>query len=141
VPRPERQSGLFTALLGDPKVLYYEILEDPERFEDGVSDLVQQLVAGARTLESLTRDEHNLLDRATLDWSTPRHRTPGSAEPRPISRDSVPPAVEHLTYEDALADPAVELEYSEDGRHVPILEGSAAPDIPGEAPETFWWRS
>lgn len=49
--------------------------------------------------------------------------------------------MQHLTYEDALTDPDVELEYSEDGRHVPILKSSAAPDIPGESPQTFWWRS
>lgn len=136
----EKRDGLFTVLLGDPRVLYYELLEDPSRFEEGVSDLIQQLVSGARSLESLSTDEMQLLDRAVVDWTRPRHRTSASSQPSLESNVSQP-AVEYLSREEAVADPEVDLEYREDGQHVPILEGTATPEIPTEAPSTFWWRT
>ena len=134
----EKRDGLFIALVGDPRILYYELIEDPSRFEDGVSDLILHLVAGTRQMESLTADELSLLDRAVVDWMRPRHQTSGTLQPRPVLKDSHS-AMEYLSRKDALADPDVELEYSEDGRHVPILNDSPVPDMPQEAPPTFWW--
>lgn len=133
-----KQDGLFAALLGDPRILYYELMEDPSRFEEGVSDLTQQLVSGARSMQSLAPDEVEMLNRAVIDWTRPRHRSLPSKPSNLESSDS-PSAADYLTMEEALADPDVELEYSEDGRHMPIFEDSPGPDIPDEAPPTFWW--
>lgn len=131
-----RGNGLFETLLGDPLVLYQEVLEDPNRFEDGVVELVQQLVSGATSLDALTSMEKDLLDRAVLDWSRPRHSSPGpGAKPSGIS-SSVPEEVE-LSYAEAMDDPDVELEYREHGPPVPL---SLTPDLLTETPPTFWWR-
>ena len=135
--RGHTQKGLFEAYLGDPRVLYYELIEDPSRFEDGVSDLVQQLVGGMKQLEQLSPAEKRLLDRATLSWAEPRHRPSGdsltrsSSTPLPVKE---PPA----TYAEALEDPDIELEYREHGAPVPILDADLG-DISAEAPPTFWW--
>jgi hypothetical protein len=130
---------LFDALVGDPRVLYYELMEDPSRFEEEVATLVQQIVSGQKPYESLSSTEKTLLDRATLDWARTRHQKPKA--PSPISSKSPAPtqpeAVQHLTRAEAVSDPSVELEYREDGRHVP-LQTTPEPDIP--AAPTFWWR-
>lgn len=131
-----RGSGLFETLLGDPRALYQEVLEDPNRFEEGVIELSQQLVSGATSLDALTSMEKDLLDRAVLDWSRPRHSSPGpSAQPSSTS-SGVPEEVE-LSYAEAMDDPDVELEYREHGPPVPL---SLTPDLLTEAPPTFWWR-
>lgn len=135
---PPRSRGLFEAMIGDPRVLYYELLEDPTRFEEGTSELVQQLVAGARSLSSLNQQEMYLLDRAVLDWTKPRHSSPGPVATSSRTSPPLPAALAHLTREELLDDPGVELEYREDGQHMPVID--LAPEIPMERPTTFWWR-
>ena len=134
-----KSPGLFDALVGDPRVLYYELMEDPSRFEEETATLVQQMVSGQKQYENLSSAERTMLDRATLDWARSRHQKPttppGSSKPRAPAQ---PEAVRHLTRADAIADPSVELEYREDGQHVPIQHTSSALDIP--KPPTNWWR-
>jgi hypothetical protein len=131
-----RRSGLFETLLGDPRVLYQEVLEDPSRFEPEAMDLIQRLVAGAVSLDALTSTEREMLDRAVLDWSRPRHSSRGSStSPSTISSD-LPEEVER-SYQEALEDPDVELEYREGGPPVPV---SLAPEVPTDPVPTFWWR-
>jgi hypothetical protein len=129
---PKRREGLFTALIGDPAVLYQEYLEEPEKFNPELGDLLQQLIAGQKKLDELRPSEMGQLDAAVLDFAEPR-RTPkpqvqSAEEPR------APAALEHvLSLEDALADDSIELEYRE-GALVPITDG------PDESPPTYWWR-
>jgi len=44
-----------------------DLLRDPKKYEEGVSELLQELVGGRRTLESLSPEDMMVLDRATLD--------------------------------------------------------------------------
>lgn len=44
-----------------------DLLRDPKKYEEGVSELLQELVGGRKTLESLSAEEMTVLDRATLD--------------------------------------------------------------------------
>ena len=128
---------LFDAILGDPRVLYYELMEDPSRFEEGTAELIQQIVSGQKPYETLSAAEKNQLNLATLDWARSRHQkreSPTSSGP-PVQRSE---AVKHLTRAEALADPSVELEYREDGQHMPVTSEAPSPDIP-KAP-THWWR-
>lgn len=131
-----RRSGLFDALVGEPRTLYYEMLEDPSRFEEGAMDVVLQLVTGQRTNSSLSSTEQSLLDRATLDWARPRHKPSGGAPS--VAPERKNEAIEYLTYQELLEDPAVDLVYNEDGSPTPL---EAEPLIPAEKPATFWWRS
>ena len=131
-----RKTGLFEAYLGDPRALYYELIEDPSRFEDGVMDLVQQLLAGSKRLESLSPEETNLLDRATLSWAEPRHRTTSGETPGGTSSTISPSREPPATYGEALEDPDIELEYREDGKHAPILDA----DLTGQSLPDFWWQ-
>lgn len=140
VPERKPPLGLFDALVGDPRALYYELMEDPSRFEEEVATLVQQIVSGQRPYASLSSSERTTLDRATLDWARTRHQKSTTS---PTSSKQLAPvkseAVEYLTRAEILADPTIELEYSEDGQHVPLIPGhEPAPDIP-KAP-THWWR-
>jgi hypothetical protein len=132
---------LFSALVGDPRVLYYELMEDPSRFEEEAATLIQQMVSGQKPYTSLSSAERNLLNRATLDWARTRHpkptTPPGSSKPPvPVRHE----AVAHLTRAEAVADPSVELEYREDGKHMPVDTGGAYPDAPIPKAPTHWWR-
>jgi hypothetical protein len=130
-PSAAGSGGLFDVLLGDPKLLYRELLEDPSRFEPGVLDLVLSLVSGQQDQAALNPTEKELLNRATLDWARPRHRPSGGT-----SVVVSPPgaAVEHLTQPDA-----DELEYRADGSIGPL---DTSPEvIPDEVPTTLWWQT
>jgi hypothetical protein len=131
-----RRSGLFETLLGDPRVLYQEMLEDPSRFDAEVTELVLRLVAGATNLESLTSEEREVLDRAVLDWASPRHSSRGPSPSSTPTSSGLPEEVER-PYAELLEDSDVELEYREGGPPVPI---SLAPEMPHDPVPTFWWR-
>ena len=122
------EMGLFSALIGDPRVLYYELLEDPRRFEPEAESLVQQLVSGARTTESLSPAEMEVLNRATIDMTGPRHKE----EPQVLPVELVPASANPLLDEEDK-----ELEYMDDGKLVTLDESTPLPE---EAPATFWWR-
>lgn len=77
-----RPSGLFLDLLGDPQILYQDLLEDPKKYEEGVSSLLQEIISGQRKLDELDKQELTLLDRATLDFNQPR-RAPPETRPAP----------------------------------------------------------
>jgi hypothetical protein len=95
--RGTKREGLFSALVNDPRVLWLDLLDSPEKYEDGVSDLIQDLVSGQKRVEELNQEEASLLDRAVLDFSRP---TPPRAPPPPVKvpqlkpRDHEPDTVE-----------------------------------------------
>jgi hypothetical protein len=132
----ESAKGLFECLVGEPRALYYEMLEDPSRFEEGAVELVQMLVTGQRQSSSLSPAERTLLDHATLDWARPRHRHAGGSTSgeTPVRSE----AIDHLTFQDLLDDPNVDLVQNEDGTLSPL---EPEPVVPEEKPDTFWWRS
>lgn len=70
-PAEHRRDGLFNSMLKDPQVLLQDLLASPQKYEDGVATLVQDLVGGRRKLEEISPSEMELLDRATIDFTQP----------------------------------------------------------------------
>jgi len=135
-PSPVRNEGLFAALIGDPMVLYQELLEDPERFDPEAAELLQLFAAGQKKLDELTPGERTLLDLAVIDFASPRTPPPKPELPPEPKKAKLPDALEHiLTEQDAMDNPSVDIEWHEGGRLIPIL------DVPDEAPPTHWWRN
>jgi hypothetical protein len=64
----------------------HDLLSNPEKYEDGVAELVQELHSGAKSLDQLSEPEKDLLDRATIDFNSPNRR------PEPLLPKSPPPA-------------------------------------------------
>ncbi len=121
-PAPSKE--LFQSLIGDPRVLFQELLEDPSRFDEGVAESLQELISG-KPFNELERSQRDLLNKATIDFATNKRPTkPKEAAPK--QRLS---AAEKAAEEDD----EPELEW---GSHGPRL---APPDAPSAMP-TFWWR-
>ncbi len=125
--RPGRNRGLFESLIADPRVLFHGLLETPESYESGVSELLQNLVSGRRNREELTQQERELLDRATVEFATAKRpqqdggATAPSSQAAKTKRPLTPPE-------------EVELIYQDRGPHIPVTA-----DIP-DSPPSFWWK-
>ena len=119
------KGGLFDALLGKPEVLYYELLEDPTKFDDSESNLIIQLIVGSKSLSSLSDSEQALLDQATLSWAQSRSKPQPKAPEPTASRE----ALKHLEDEEP------DLEWHEGIGVVPTTESVSAATMP-----TYWWR-
>jgi len=72
----QKTQGLFSVLLRDTSVLMDDLVSDPSKYEDGVYNLLLDLAAGRKKLESLAPEEMQLLDRAVIDFNHPRRDTP-----------------------------------------------------------------
>ena len=115
---------MFESLVADPRVLFHGLLESPENYESGVSELLQNLVSGRKKREELTPEEQSLLDRATVEFAAGKRPKPvGGAQRQTKAPKSMTPPEE------------VELIYSARGPHIP----AAVADVPARAP-SFWWR-
>lgn len=135
-PLPAPSVGLFEALIGDPTVLYQELLEDPARFDPEVADLLQLLVAGQKKLDELEPNERLLLDAAVVDFASPKSQPEPQKLPPEPKADQLPAALEHvLNEQEALDDDSVELEWHEGGKLIPLV------DVPDEPPPTHWWKN
>jgi hypothetical protein len=131
-----RQRSLFEALIGDPRILYQEVLEDPNRFQPESVTLLQQVIAGTKRLSTLTSAEQELLNSATVAFTRPR-RLPDSPL-TPSAHQDPSPAVAHLTREDKIDDPEEDLTYNEDGSLGLLSEESV--ELSDEPAPTFWWK-
>jgi hypothetical protein len=120
--KPERAKGLFESLIADPRVLFHGLLESPENYESGVSELLQNLVSGRQKRGELTPMELELLDRATVEFASAKRPKPHGG----------PPPLKQVETKKLTPPEEVELVYSEKGRHTPDVE------IP-ESPPTHWW--
>lgn len=108
-PPSSNASGLFCTLVGQPEYMLDDLLRDPKKYETGVSELLQSLVSGSKTLQTLSSEEMTLLDRATLDLNrssskkpfessedssklkTPKPSSKASKNEEPKSEDRLPP--------------------------------------------------
>jgi len=116
---------LFDALIGDARVLFQEYLDDPDRFEDGTGELLQEMVNGRKKFSDLERKDKDLMNRAAIDFASSKGPAPKKERaPRHQSREL--PAAAQMA--------SGELAWSDDGKHSP-----PTPDIPNK-PATFWWR-
>lgn len=117
VPQPKR---LYEALVSNPLVLYHSYLDDPESFEEGTAELIQELMTGRRSYDNLNAEELSLLDRAAVQMAharTPREKERARAMPE---REG-----------SSLAIRAAQGELDSDGDDFEI------PDI---VPTTRWWN-
>lgn len=128
--RPEPKQELFSALIGDARVLFQELLDDPSRFEEGVAELLQQLINSRRTFEEMTPEERDLLNRAAIDFATNKSAAPKKVE-TPSEGGGMPAAARAAMSSE---DEEPELEWGESGRHVPL-----SAELP-DSPPTFWWQ-
>lgn len=126
-PDRPKTDGLFEQLIGEPLLLFQSLLDDPNAFEPGVSELLQDLINKHRELSNLNPEEHDLLNRAAIDFATTKRPTPRHPSPSPTPQRL--PAAARM----AVGEEEPELEYREHSRPVRIIE------IPDEPP-TFWWR-
>ena len=136
-PKNENERRLFSALIGDARILYQELLEDPGRFDEKASALIQNLSCGAQQLSNLTPEELDLLDNATLDFARPRRLQP-SSKTTAVTSPRRSTAVKHLTKQEALSDPSVPLVHQDGG--APTLLSEETSSLPAERPATFWWK-
>lgn len=87
-----RSDSLFLNLIQDPKVLLQDLLASPHKYEEGVSELVQDLSSGRRDVKDLERQEMDLLDRATIDYS--HAEKPRKVIPPPVRAKAEKPTPE-----------------------------------------------
>lgn len=80
-PAPSSVSGLFASLIGDPTVIFDDLLRNPEKYEPRVQGLLLDLMSGRRRLAELPTEEREILDRATLDWNRKTSSSPPSPSP------------------------------------------------------------
>lgn len=55
-------------MLGDPEVLFQDLLRNPERYEEGTDQVLQQMLNGT-LLAELSTEEQDLLNRATFEFA------------------------------------------------------------------------
>jgi hypothetical protein len=121
----QKSDGLFQQLIGEPLLLFQSLLDDPERFEPGVSELLQDLINKRTELAALSHEEQELLNRAAIEFATAKRPQPKASTPKPVQRAM--PAAARMATEQS------EVEYREGGRTGKTI------DVPKAAP-TFWWR-
>lgn len=82
----EAPSGpsLYESFLGNPEILFQDLLDDPSRYEPGVDALLQNMIGG-RTFADLTSEEKEMLNRATIEYS--------QSTPRKAQEEKPPPPV------------------------------------------------
>lgn len=125
---PRGKVGLYEGLIGDARVLYQALQEDPERFEDGLEDLLHEILSSNKSTEDLDPEKKRALDRAVLDFAMGKTAL---GEPRKK------PAPSGLSRAREATGPSMpELEHHEGGRLIPVERDAPIeiPDVP-----TFWW--
>lgn len=115
VERPEPKTDLFGNLIGDPRVLFQDVLDRPEDYEEGLAELLIELLDGRTKPEELDPTRRDMLNRSVLDFAQP----PRPKQQQPVVRQQAPEAMQ-------MAEDEYE-EYYE-------------PELPSE-PQPFWWVS
>jgi hypothetical protein len=128
-----QSSSLFHGLIGNPAVLFEDLLADPSRYEDGVAELLQLVIGGVKKLEDLTPEEMQLLDRAAFEFAQAPKKTPKPLSPAPKEE---PEEFEELyekdaevRYHESSAQPDFTLDYA--------FDGAAGTE---DKPPSFWWK-
>lgn len=114
---PSKPQTLFN-MVGDPALLFSDLLDNPEKYGEGVDELLQQLVQGQKKLEELNAQEMQLLNNAAVAFVQAPNR---KAAPIPARRRAQP------------AEPE-EADLDEHGAPMPTEE-LVLPEAP-----SFWWK-
>ena len=132
--KPERKAGLFESLIGDPTIIFQSLLDDPARYEDGVAELLQELIYRRKRIEDLTEEELELLNRAALEFTQGK---PTKKElPLPAELMKKAPMSVRAALGDFEDDDEPDLEFREVGRPQAV----AAPIVLPPTPPSFWWK-
>lgn len=114
---PPEKRDLYGNLIGDHLVLFQDVLDRPEDYEEGLPELLTELINGKK-LDELDPMQRDMLNRAAIDFvQTPARRQKPVTQGPPV-KQPVPDAVA-----------AALGEHDSDGE---------SPDIPA-GPPTFWW--
>jgi hypothetical protein len=154
---PER---LFNALVGDPAVLWQDLLRHPERYENGLAELTQRLISGSANISTLSAQESALLDRAVLDlnYAGTRSDLARRSESLENVRRIFEPPEEEPGEDDAEEEPDeedLELELEDDFEGIPLENIGPhllqmEPDTPAtenittdsdpDSHQPYWWQ-
>ena len=63
----KRPSGLFSALVQDPRILYEDLLREPSKYNQELLPLLTKLLSGSADVNSVSAAEKRLLDEAVHD--------------------------------------------------------------------------
>ncbi len=118
LPVVQKEKGLFEGMLGgNTEALFQDLVSCPHKYPPGADILLQEMIMGAKTIDSLDPDELLLLDQATLAFTQPS-RAPVEEPIVPVQRSEDPA--------DYLPELRDELDDDEPTAHV---------DVP-----KYWWR-
>jgi len=126
-PPVAADNGLFSQLVGDPLVLYREYLDDPDRFDESLGLLLQELVTNRKKLEELTGQEVEQLNKATVELA--------QYEPKPKKQPAPQPRAS-ASSEDSYEGEEEEVPWKGVGPSLPEMPMTA--ELP-TAP-SFWWK-
>jgi hypothetical protein len=133
-PASSPRRGLFVSLVGDPTVMFDDLLRSPEKYEEGVSDLLLGMVTGRRSLKDLSPEEMEVLDRATVDLN----RKTSSSKPDSSPEKSLATAPQQTSSEDSeLQKEAAE---AKEAKAEERAEAMPADLVPDEEMIPFWFR-
>jgi hypothetical protein len=99
-----RTDGLFSALVGDPNVLYSDLIQYPHKYGEEASALIQALSSGQRKLQDLNPAEQQVLDRAVIDFSG-SNRLPPAPPPPPTPAPKREPKEREIEYHEPVKSP------------------------------------
>lgn len=123
-----RDTGLFEGLLGSrAEAVYVDALEFPEKYEDGVKELLAELV---QTQRAPTAAERAILDKAVLDFL---------ATPRPRAERPKPPAPKKLDIRDLPKEELRELAGAAQGHDPHDVVGADVLPVDESGHNPFWW--
>lgn len=113
IERPKKRKGLFSELIGDPQIIFQDLLLNPNKYEEGVSELIQDLVSKRKTLERLDEREMQMLDRAVIDYNSPNRRPEQQLRAPEKPKEKEEPDEEEI----------------EDNKPIPLIDGL----------RPYWW--
>lgn len=103
---PMRRVGLFEGLLqGHVELLAADAEESPDKYSSEVPALVRALVEKRKDVQSLTDQEHAILDQATIDFAT---YIPPKPNVEPTMRRAAPRSRAKDDAEDAIPIPGLD---------------------------------
>lgn len=125
---PPTSTGLFLSLLRDPAVLYRDYLDHPEKYDEQTAQLLMELISRTKTLETLTPEDMELLNKATMNFAQPTRPLPKKQSNERYSASVQQTSSESKEEED-------EVEWHGPNMRLPPME------IPVDIPTvpTKWW--
>lgn len=105
--------------------MFEDLLSNPEKYDEQMAQLIQQLISGQKKLDELKRSELQLLDRATFEYSQAHIKKPESLVQKPVA-------------------PPQEASYGEPTEEEQVY-GDAGPIeqelvVPEQQMPTHWWK-